>query len=103
MVALVAEFTLLPVRLEVAHLGTVLVPVGVVEGVFEAALAALPDAVEDKSGDTNSTNGTSTDTNTSLGAGRQFIPLFGEGLRWRLVQFGDSGRVAPDDKLASCI
>lgn len=97
LVTLVAEFTLLPVCLEVAHLGPVLVPVGVVEGVFEAALAALFDAVEDQSGDTNGTGGTSTDTNTGLGTSRQFIPLLGQGLWWWLVQFGDSGRVAPND------
>ena len=47
-VALVVEFTLLPVRLEVAHLGAVLVVLVVLEGMLETALSALANEEQDE-------------------------------------------------------
>lgn len=69
LITLILEFTLRPIRLEVAHFRPVRVVSGVVEGVFETTLSALAHAVEDEGGDGDGSAGTGTDADTSFGAG----------------------------------
>lgn len=61
-------FALPPVGLDVAHLVALVVPVGVVEGVFETALSALPDDEEDEARDQHGSDRSRTDEHTGVGA-----------------------------------
>lgn len=66
-------FALPPVRLRVAHLsalGALVIPVGVVEGLFETALSALPDEEEDEARDQHGSDCSRTDEHAGVGACR---------------------------------
>ena len=97
------EFTLLPVCLEVAHLGSIRVVFAVLEGVFKAALSALADEEQDEQCEEDTSTCTRTDSHASLGTSGHTVPLLGQRLRWRLVQFGHSSRVTPGPLLAHLI
>jgi hypothetical protein len=94
LVATVLPLALLPVVLEVLHLGAVLGVAAVVKGVFETALAALAQAEDEEGCDAEDTCSGCATVDSDVGSLAQVVPFFGQGLGRGFIEFCYSGRVS---------
>jgi hypothetical protein len=94
LVATVLPLALLPVVLEVLHLGAVLGVAAVIKGVFETALAALAQAEDEEGCDGKYTCSGCATVDSDVGSLAQIVPFFGQGLGRGFVEFCESGRVS---------
>jgi hypothetical protein len=80
LVATVLPLALLPVVLEVLHLGAVFGVAAVVEGVFETALAALAQAEDEEGCDGQDSGSGCATVDSNMGSLAQVVPFLGQRL-----------------------